>query len=99
MPVDVDTAYIIALMSEAKARATTRQLRRAMGAEAIGVVNNHAAELQALDRRVTQHEQEIRKLMGVTATDGARITRHAGTLDVFTSRTLGQRLHWLVTGR
>lgn len=93
-------------MSEATARATTRQLRRAMGAEAIGVVNNHAAELQAIHVRLGELLAQATEQGRMLQAQQAKVISLAqmqgvtfNSLAEFCGRALRARLRWIVTGR
>jgi predicted nucleic acid-binding Zn ribbon protein len=92
-------------MSASSDRATRRELRRAMGEGAISTVAALQRQVEALTAMVNQQTVQIDRLIGVTATDGARLTtlrdmqdRQIAVVRVFLARPFSQRLRWLLTG-
>lgn len=86
-----------------------RDLRRAVGAEAIGVIDHNAKLLAALQQRVSIHDNWLSELHGQRQLQERRLVwlETAETLGrngcdaylVFRHRTFWQRLRWLVTGK
>jgi hypothetical protein len=72
-----------------------RDVRRAFGPDVVALIHQQHAQIQALTRMVNAQTVQIDRLIGVTATDGARITTHAHALHAFLDRPLLQRLRWL----
>jgi hypothetical protein len=82
-------------MSEATARAARREIRRAFGDQAIGVVDRHADAIQVLRDTVSElrrelHTHQVATLRGLEAGALAREPLR---------RPLVGRLRWLLTGR
>tara|TARA_R110000868_G_scaffold301956_1_gene562458 strand:+ start:583 stop:861 length:279 start_codon:yes stop_codon:yes gene_type:complete len=90
-------------MSQAQAKATRREIRRSMGAEALGVIEMHAGGINALAERVADQERRVSALEAeadiatMRHTDTLeRLGGHAAALKLFTGMTFWARLRWLV---
>lgn len=92
-------------MSQTQAKATRREIRRSMGAEALGVIEMHAGGINALAERVADQEARLQRLdkdvdlledglraVGCEAIGGAELGKW------FTRMTFWARLRWLLRG-
>lgn len=87
-------------MSEATARATRRELRRAIGVHGTAVVQAHGQALNAQAQRVVEHEDRLNRfaarLTDLEADDVAHERYRVQQILKF--GTLRGRLRWLVLG-
>lgn len=85
-------------MSAQAAKVLRRDLRRAVGAEAIGVIDHNAQLLADLQQQVARQAQQI---VGLQAeAKRLELSEQAiwNTFQGFFLRSLLRRLRWLVTG-
>jgi len=90
-------------VNEGQAKKTRRDLRRAVGVEAVGVIEAHTGRLSMLEIQaraqaglLSDHARELIRLSGESAASGdvmARLT------SVVYTRTFWGRMRWLLTGR
>jgi hypothetical protein len=97
-------------MSAVMEKATRRDLRRAVGAEAIGVIEEHTARLHGVERtarialaRADDADDRLRSLSGIVDRLSAESVALGDVTARLTStvhtRSLWGRLCWLWTGR
>ena len=79
-------------MSASAEKATRRELRRAVGVQAIGVIDSQTQTIHAQTEAIKANAQYFED----------RLNDQRGQIDLFRAhirRTFWQRVRWLVTGR
>lgn len=90
-------------MNGSAAKGIRRDLRRAMGQEAIAIVDEHTTALNQampvvgnLVKELEQHKRDLDTLRTIATNELAILHRRASAWD---AKSRWQRLRWLVTGR
>lgn len=90
-------------MNGAAAKQSRREIRRAMGPHAIGVLDSQGSHLRTLATDFYSYRDHAEATFAEHASDQSWLrqehTALAKSLDTFTGRSLRQRLRWLVLGR
>ena len=86
-------------MSATADRASRRELRRAMGASAITVINSHADSLADILRGLEQFNARLTAEVTDRASHLDALTARLTTVEDLTTRTLWGRLRWLLRGQ
>ena len=86
-------------MSAVTDRSTRRELRRAMGESAIGVLNSHADSIADILRGLEQFNARLTKGEDAREALAVEVDGRLVDLELTVGRTLSGRLRWLLTGR
>jgi len=83
-------------MSEHLAKATRRDIRRAVGVEAVSVLDNHGQVLAQHLFRLNQHGQQLHEVQKRVESMTDKRLRDAERVDAFISMTFVQRVRWFL---